>query len=112
LWENLEYWTEPSIKFTQFDFLNNEILDYLDLENKDSNSKEDTTTEEHEMAETTQDIVDSSSESNKRTPLPPIQKEAEPIYHNPTTPIDDAMSQLNLNISQPTNFTQAPPLIL
>jgi hypothetical protein len=34
------------------------------------------------------------------------------MYHTPTMPIDDAMSQLNLNITQPANFTQVPPLIL
>jgi hypothetical protein len=28
------------------------------------------------------------------------------------TPIDEAMSQLNLSIAQPTAFTQVPPLIL
>jgi uncharacterized membrane protein YgcG len=99
------------MKFIQIDFLNNKILDYPDF-NEDSNSGEETTTEEQEATETTQDIVDSSSESNKRTPLPPTQKEAEPMYHTPTTPIDNAMSQLNLNITQPTKFTQAPPLIL
>jgi hypothetical protein len=99
------------MKFTQINFLNNKILNYPDSDN-DSDSGEETTTEEPEVAETTQDIVDSFSESNKRTPLPSTQKEAEPMYHTPTTPIDDAMSQLNLNITQPTNFTQAPPLIL
>jgi hypothetical protein len=66
-WKNSEYWTEPRMKFTQIDFLNNEIPDYPDF-NNDSDSGEETTTEEQEMAETTQDIVDSSNESNCRTP--------------------------------------------
>jgi hypothetical protein len=61
----------------QINFLNNDILDYP---NSDDNSGEETTTEELEVAEMTQDIVDSSSESNRRTPSPPTQKEAEPEY--------------------------------
>jgi Retrotransposon gag protein len=99
------------MKFTQIDFLNNDIPDYPDSDN-DSNSGEETTTKEQEVTETTQDIADSSSESNRRTPSPPTQKEVEPEYLAPTTPIDDAMSQLNLNLTQPTNITQVPPLIL
>jgi hypothetical protein len=79
------------MKFTQFNFLNNEIPDYLDS-NKGSDSGEETTTEEQEAAEMMQDIVDSSSESNRRIPSPPTQKEAEPMYHTPTTPINDTMS--------------------
>jgi hypothetical protein len=110
-WENSEYWTKPGMKFTQIDFLNNEIPDYPDSDDN-SNSREETTTEEQEATETTQDVPDSSSESNRRTPSPPTQKEAEPTYLAPTSPIDDAMSQLNLNITQPASFTQAPPLIL
>jgi hypothetical protein len=110
-WENSEYWTEPGMKFTQIDFLNNDIPDYPDSDNN-SDSGEETTTEEQEATETTQDIADSSSESNRRTLSPPTQKEAEPEYLAPTTPIDDAMSQLNLNLTQPTSITQAPPLIL
>jgi hypothetical protein len=110
-WENSEYWTEPGMKFTQIDFLNNNIPDYPDSDN-DSNSREETTIEEQEVTEMTQDIADSLSESNYRTPSPPTQKEAEPEYLAPTTPIDNAMSQLNLNLTQPTSITQAPPLIL
>jgi hypothetical protein len=110
-WENSEYWTEPSMKFMQFDFLNNEILNYLDSE-EGSDSREDTTIKEHKTIGMTQDMVDSFSESNKRTPSPPTQKEAEPMYHTPTMLINNAMSQLKLTITQPTNFTQAPPLIL
>jgi hypothetical protein len=104
LWESSEYWTEPSIKFTQYDFLNNEIPDYPESR-EDSDSSEDTTTEEQETAVTTQDMANSSSESNKRTPSPPTQKEAKLVYHTPMTPIDEAMSQLNLSIAQPTAFT-------
>jgi hypothetical protein len=44
LWENSEYWTKPSIKFTQIDFLNNKIPNYPDFDNSDSG--EETTTEE------------------------------------------------------------------
>jgi hypothetical protein len=99
------------MKFTQIDFLNNNIPDYPDSDD-DSNSGEETTMEEQEATETTQDIADSLSESNHRTPSPPTQKEAEPEYLAPTTPIDDTMSQLNLNLTQPANIIQAPPLIL
>jgi hypothetical protein len=109
MWENSEYWTEPSMKFIQIDFLNNEIPDYPNS-NKGSDSGKETTTEEQEAI--TQDIVNSSSKSNKRTLSPPTQKETEPMYHTPTIPINNTMNQLNLNITQPTNFTQAPPLIL
>jgi hypothetical protein len=99
------------MKFTQFNFLNNDILDYPKSK-EDSDSGEDTTLGEYKAEVMTQDVVNSSSESNKRTPSPPTQKEAKPMYHTPTTPIDDAMSQLNFNITQPANLTQAPPLIL
>jgi hypothetical protein len=92
------------MKFTQIDFLNNNIPDYPNLDN-DSDSGEETTTEEQEVTETTQDIADSSSESNHRTSSPPTQKEAEPEYLAPTTPIDDTISQLNLNLTQPTSIT-------
>jgi hypothetical protein len=51
------------MKFTQIDFLNNEIPDYPDS-NNDSNNGEETTMEEPEIVEMTQDMVDSSSESN------------------------------------------------
>jgi hypothetical protein len=83
------------MKFTQFDFLNNEIPDYPDSDS-DNDSGEETTTEEQKA---TQDRADSSSKSNCRTPSPPTQKEVEPEHLAPTTPIDDAMSQLNLNIT-------------
>jgi hypothetical protein len=51
------------MKFTQINFLNNEIPDYPDSDNN-SDTGEETTTEEPEAAEMTQDVVDSSSESN------------------------------------------------
>jgi hypothetical protein len=79
------------MKFTQINFLNNKIPNYPDSDD-DSDSGEETTTEEQEATETTQDIADSFSESNCRTPSPPTQKEAEPEYLAPTTPIDNAMS--------------------
>jgi hypothetical protein len=79
------------MKFTQIDFLNNEIPNYPNSDN-DSNTGEETMTEEPEAAEMTQDVVNSSSESNHRTPSPSTQKETEPEYLAPTTPIDDAMS--------------------
>jgi hypothetical protein len=93
------------MKFTQIDFLNNDIPNYSDSDS-DSDGQEETTMEEQEMAEITQDIAGSSSESNQGTQSPPTQKEAEPEYFAPVMPVDNAMSQLNLNL------TQAPPLIL
>jgi hypothetical protein len=102
-WENSEYWMEPSMKFTQYEFLNNEIPDYPD---SDSGSEDEGETTPELEVPTTQDITDSSSDSNMGTRSPPTQKEAKPTLLTPTTPIDSAMSQLNLNISQP------PPLIL
>jgi hypothetical protein len=90
-WENFEYWTKPGMKFTQINFLNNNIPDYPNSDD-DSDSGEETTTEEQETVETTQDIVDSFSKSNRRTLSPLTQKKAELEYLAPTTPIDNAMS--------------------
>jgi hypothetical protein len=98
------------MKFTQINFLNNEIPDYPELD-LNSESRGDTTPKPETMA-MTQDVVDSSSESNKRTPSPLTQKEAKPIYHTLATPINNAMSQLNLNMTHKPDVSQPPLLIL
>jgi hypothetical protein len=87
-WSNNEYWTDPTMKFSKYNYIPNELALLLSVQ--PSETSKDESEDEGGATSPQQDSAEanSSSEDNQtREPLP-TQENEEPRLITPVTPID------------------------